>query len=262
MGTALRRRGLSAERFPEEWIRERPQEIEAVHAEHVRAGAQVLLTCTFNAARLEAREIGDDVESLCRRAVALARSPGPTLVAGCVGATGLVRGDGAGPDDGELRDRFERPFRALAAAGVDLLWTETHVALREARAALAAARRAGRPAAATMHFRAGPGGMEALDGTPAEECLAALWRDRACAVGANCADPGAPLAALAARGVARAGVPVIVKPSAGTPARPLPPEAFAAATWPAIRAGARLFGGCCGAGPAHLRALAAAARRA
>ncbi len=49
MGTALRRRGLPAEALPEEWILSRPNFIAAVHAAHARAGARILLTCTFNA---------------------------------------------------------------------------------------------------------------------------------------------------------------------------------------------------------------------
>jgi len=262
MGTALRGRGLPATSFPEEWIFTRPGEIAAVHAAHARAGAELTLTCTFNAARLFERGLEDETESLCRRAVALARGAGSPRLAGCVGATGLS-GDGArGPSGGELRERFARPFRALAASGADLLWTETHTSLREARSALAAARATGLSAVATMYLAEGEGGMAALDGTPGEECLAALWQDGAAAVGVNCVLPGPALSALVARAVARVGVPLVVKPNAGLPGRELPPAIFAARLWPALQAGARYCGGCCGAGPAHLRALAGALRRA
>jgi len=262
MGTALRDRGLAAERFPEEWVLERPQQVASVHAEHVRAGARLLLTCTFNAARLEERDLARDAESLCERAVALARAARPAAIAGCVGATGLVRGPGRGPADGELRERYGRAFRALARAGAEVLWTETHVSLREARVALAAARATGRAAVATLFLaeRAGEG-LTALDGTPGAECLEALWRDGAAAVGVNCVPPGPALAALVARAVPRVGVPLVVKPNAGREGRLAPPSNFAALLVPALRAGARYCGGCCGTTAAHLRALQGALRR-
>ncbi len=261
MGTALQARGLPAGGLPEEWLRTRPDGIARVHADHVRAGARIVLTCTFNTARLDSPGLAGATEELCSRAVALARASGAERVAGSVGATGLVAGDGRGPPDAEVRERFARPFRALTGAGADLLWSETHVSLREARAALAAARATGRQAVVTMFFVEREGGAVAQDGTPGVDCLEALWRDGAMAVGANCVIPGAALAALVARAVSRVPVPLVVKPSAGTPGARLTPEAFAAGTWRALRAGARLCGGCCGAGPAHLRALAAALRR-
>jgi 5-methyltetrahydrofolate--homocysteine methyltransferase len=57
-------------------------------------------------------------------------------------------------------------------------------------------------------------------------------------------------------------VPVVAKPSPGLPGAVLPPAAFAAAVEPAVRAGARLVGGCCGAGPGHVAALRALVARA
>jgi 5-methyltetrahydrofolate--homocysteine methyltransferase len=263
MGTALQARGLAPHRLPEEWLLERPSEIAAVHRAHARAGAGLLLTCTFNAARLEAAGLQGLTGELCARAVEAARRARGAGVAGCVGATGLARPDGAGPPDGELRERFLAPFRALCAAGVDLLWTETHVALREARAAVASARRCGLPVVATVFLAPGEdGALAALDGAPGEEWLEVLWRDGAAAVGVNCVAPGPALAALVGRAVSRIPVPLAVKPSAGLPGGLLPPATFAAATEPALRAGARLAGGCCGAGAGHLRALGARLARA
>ncbi|MEY2669177.1 MAG: Homocysteine S-methyltransferase, partial [Pseudomonadota bacterium] len=45
---------------------------------------------------------------------------------------------------------------------------------------------------------------------------------------------------------------------AGLPGDPVGTAAFAAGVAAAVRAGATLAGGCCGAGPGHLRALGAA----
>jgi methionine synthase I (cobalamin-dependent) len=257
MGTALIARGLPGASLPERWVLERPWEVAAVHAGHVAAGARVLLSCTFNLARVDPEHLPASVEEIARRAVWLARSSGAPSVSGCAGATGLSRPDGGGAPDGELRERFERAFRALAAAGADLLWTETHLTLREARAALAAGRGTGLPVVATAFLAPAPGGLAGLDGTPGDRFLEALWRDGAAAVGVNCGEPGDALTALVARAAARVPIPLVVKPSAGLPGSPWSPARFAVATLRACRAGANLVGGCCGAGDDHLRALAA-----
>lgn len=257
MGTALIARGLPEGALPESWVVERPGEVARVHARHAAGGARILLTCTFNLARVEASSLPASVEEVARRAVWLARSARPGTVAGCAGATGLSRAAGRGATDGELRERFERAFRALAAAGADLLWTETHLTLREARAAVWAARRTGRAAVATAFLAPGPDGLAAIDGTPGDEFLLALWRDGAAAVGVNCVEPDGALAALVARAVTRVPVPLVVKPNAGLPDGPWTPPRFAAGVMRSIRAGALLAGGCCGTGTGHLRALAA-----
>jgi 5-methyltetrahydrofolate--homocysteine methyltransferase len=261
MGTALLARGLPGGAVPERWVVERPWEVARVHAQHAAAGARILLTCTFNLARVEAAELQGSVEEVARRAVWLARSACAGAVAGCAGATALSRADGEGASDGELRERFERAFRALAGAGADLLWTETHLTLREARAAVWAARRTGRPVVATAFLAPGTGGLAAVDGTPGHEFLEALWRDGAAAVGVNCVEPDGALAALVARAAARVPVPLVVKPNAGLPGAPWAPSRFAEGTMRAIRAGASLAGGCCGTSTDHLRALAAMAPR-
>jgi methionine synthase I (cobalamin-dependent) len=99
---------------------------------------------------------------------------------------------------------------------------------------------------------------------------AAALRAGADVVGANCGkdlslDDWARLAARLS--AAAEGRPVLVKPNAGTPAPavdgrlrwPVTHEAFAAAAPRLLAAGARIVGGCCGAGPAHVMALAVVA---
>jgi 5-methyltetrahydrofolate--homocysteine methyltransferase len=260
MGTALLDRGLPPTVLPETWVVHRPWEVEAVHAAHAAAGAEVLLTCTFNLARLDLAGPGLDGAQVARRAVAVARSVRARAVAGCAGATGLTGPGGRRPSAGEFLERYDAAFRSLAAAGVDLIWVETQTDLGEARAALAAARRTGLPVVVTAFLLPDAGGMTAPDGTPGVEFLAALWRDGAAAVGVNCVAPDASLARCVAGIAARVPIPLVVKPNAGLPGEPAGPASFAAAVAEAARAGATLVGGCCGAGPAHLRALGRALR--
>jgi 5-methyltetrahydrofolate--homocysteine methyltransferase len=257
MGTALFARGLPTDVAPETWLDERPWDVAAAHAGHAAAGAELLLTCTFNLARLDLAGLRQDPVEVARRAVPLARAARPRLVAGCIGATGLALPGSRPPAVAELTERYDGAARALAAAGVDLLWIETQLDLVEARAALAAGRRTGLPVVATAWMRPSAGGMEALDGRPGPEFLSALWRDGAAAVGVNCVAPDRHLAQVLATTAASVPVPLVVKPNAGLPGEPVAPEVFASGVADAVRAGASMAGGCCGVGPAHLRALGA-----
>ncbi len=261
MGTALIARGLPADLLPEDWVLRRPWEVAAVHASHAGAGAEVLLTCTFNLARLDLAAPDLDAGEVARRAVALARLARPAAVAGCVGATGLAGREGRGPSPAELRERYALACGALAAAGADLIWIETQLDREEARAAVAAGRGTGLPVVVTAFLVPAPGGMVALDGCPGVDLLEVLWRDGAAAVGVNCVAPDAALVQLVARAAARIPVSLVVKPNAGLPGEPIGPAAFATGVAAAVRAGASLAGGCCGAGADHLRMLAAATGR-
>ena len=263
MGTALIARGLPRGALPEEWLLSRPDEIAAVHAEHAAAGAEILLTSTFSCAapRLDARVDPARIEELCAAAVRLARGAARRggLVAGAVGPTGLHAPGAA--TRAELAARYRRPLAALAAAGADLLWIESQWALHEALAALEAARETGLPAVVTFGFPEGPRGFRAPDGAPAEASLAAVAAEGALAAGVNCVAAGPALTALAAWASAHLHVPFVAKPSPGLPGAVLGPDAFAEAISPAVEAGLRILGGCCGAGGAHLAALGALVSR-
>jgi 5-methyltetrahydrofolate--homocysteine methyltransferase len=257
MGTALIARGLLPGALPEEWLLSRPEEIAAVHREHADAGAEVLLTSTFNCAapRLDARVDPARIEELCTIAVRLARGasrPGG-LVAGAVGPTGLHALGAATRED--LVARYRRPLAALAAAGADLLWIESQWHPREALAALQAARAVGLPAVLTFGLPEKAGTFRAPGGAPAEDCLAAAEAEGAFAAGVNCVFAGAALADLAGWASARLGIPFVAKPSPGLPGSVLPPDRFAEALSTAVARGLRVAGGCCGTTGDHLRAI-------
>jgi 5-methyltetrahydrofolate--homocysteine methyltransferase len=258
MGTALVARGLPGDALPEAWLDARPEEISAIHRAHAAAGARVVLTCTFNVAapRLEVALPGAAVGALCRKAVALAREAAPgALVAGDLGPTGLVAPGGAAPSGADLHCRYARAAEALADAGADLAWIESQWDEKEARAALRAARDAGLPAVVTFTLVERHGELEAPDGTAAERLLAAVALGGALAVGVNCVAPGPGLARLADWAGRQLPVPLVAKPSPGLPGAVRTPEAFAAALRPAIAAGLRAVGGCCGSTAEHLRAV-------
>ena len=53
MGTQLQARGLAGGDCPEQWAREHPVELAEVHTEYVKAGVDIILTCTFGGSSLK-----------------------------------------------------------------------------------------------------------------------------------------------------------------------------------------------------------------
>jgi S-methylmethionine-dependent homocysteine/selenocysteine methylase len=139
---------------------------------------------------------------------------------------------------------------------VDLLLCETFAHAGEARVAVEEAVATG--VETWVSFTAGPEG-ELMTPAEVEAAARAAARCGAAAVLVNCT-AAARLLPYVER-LAGAGVPFGAYANAGAPEERLgwtdapdtERDAELAATW--VRAGATLVGGCCGTGPAHVRAL-------
>jgi 5-methyltetrahydrofolate--homocysteine methyltransferase len=241
MGTALIARGLDSAHEPAvAWTVRRPEEIRAVHTAHVRAGAMLVLTCTFGA-RAPTRD-----ELLA--ALRLASGAGPRWV---------VLSLWAGLEPRLIDCAVQTAQRAPRPP--DAVWLETATSADQAERALAAALEAGQ----------GPGEstesplpvVVTLAGTVLRQpgfaaALGRLGRGGAAAAGLNCSpwpSQAGGLAALAREAVDALGdCPLVLKPDAGISS----PWAWADELALAVSAGARLVGGCCGTAALHLEALA------
>jgi 5-methyltetrahydrofolate--homocysteine methyltransferase len=268
MGTMLQAAGLPLGEAPERWNRERPEAVAAVHRAYRAAGAEVLQTNSFGGTRprLEACGLAGELEAVNRAAVELARAAadGAAYVAGCVGPTGLRLAPGE--PLALLQEAFAEQIGVLVAAGVDLILIETMWDVREAMAAVTAARAASAlPLLVTLTFdRHG----RLPDGTTAAEAAAAVAAAGADGVGANCCEgPESLLPALAAMRFACPDLLLVAQPSAGLPVRensrltyPVAPDAFGACA-ARLAPLARLLGGCCGTTPAHIAAVGRALAR-
>lgn len=249
-----------------------PGRIEAAHTAYVRAGAQVLITASYQASFEGFRRRGiaaAEAAGLFARSVELARRAAGAVerdvwVAGSVGPYGAVTADGAeyrgryGLSVREL-ERFHRPrIEALAAAGPDVLALETVPDMDEARALLRVAEESGLPV--WLSYTAAGGRTRA--GQPLEEAFALAGAcDGVVAVGVNCCDPAEvePAVRVAAEVT---GKPVVAYPNSGegwdaggrgwTGGATF--DAGLATAW--RDAGARLIGGCCRVGPATVAELA------
>ena len=261
MGTALG----DADACLEELCVSAPERVLTIHAAAIAAGARVIRTNTFgaNAVRLarhgcEARvsEINWAAAQLAKEA---ARGTG-AWVAGSVGPLGLSAMEAAaqGVDREEV---FTEQLGALLDGGARVIFLETFTELEELLLAVQVKQALHHcPVIASLACREDG---RLADGTALAEAFAKLRAADADVVGINCVN-GPAAAVRVLENIAHDG-PLAVFPSAGRPVRggaglvwPATPEDFAKAVAPLAKQGARLIGGCCGTGPAHVAAIAEA----
>ena len=285
MGTELER--LGAPMHDAVWcgkaLEDYPDLVREVHRSYIEAGADVITTNTYASARhsLEPGGLGDRVEEWNARAVAFAReardatdSPRPVYVAGSVSTFGNFNR----LDPAELARGMREQAQILARHGVDLLLLETLGSMRNGlEAGVEAIADLGLPVWVAMSCMQSRNSEEVMLGV--EESQAHSSDDLRMAY-----EPFGPaMAAVMARGgsaalmmhsdlnVTRAALESIAAhydgprgayPNAGHWLRPqwafvdqVSPEAYAeeASAW--VASGARIVGGCCGIGPAHIKAV-------
>jgi len=266
LGTELSRRGAPS--APPLWsaraVLERPDLVLAVHRENLEAGAEVLTAGTF---RTQPAFLGDAAREATRCAVALAREaagarPG-VLVAGSVAPVADCWRPDLVPADAEIDRLHALHAGALADAGADLLLLETFGTAREWRAAARAAGATGLPFVACATTRA-DGAL--LSGEPLADAARALLDlpMAPAALGVNCVPARRLAASLALLAAAAPQLPLAAYGNTGLPVdeaaglfeEPIAPEEYAGAALSWVGLGARLVGGCCGTGAAHVAALA------
>ncbi|MCX6355732.1 MAG: homocysteine S-methyltransferase family protein [Candidatus Aureabacteria bacterium] len=267
MGTMLQKGGLPAGACPEEAVLSRPDLILDIHQQYVAAGAEIIETNSFGADRYKLSEYGLDkeVERINREAARLARkaSRGKAYVAGSVGPLGKQIAP-----LGEIRfdqavDAFREQMKALARGGVDLIILETIADIREARAALLAARDiSALPVVALMTFSEG---MRTFAGTPPEVAAVVLNSMGAVAVGANCSVGPEEMFPVLEKMAVVTDAHLCVMPNAGLPeivnGRTVfkkSPGEMAAYAERFVKLGVTIIGGCCGTTPEHIHAMSSA----
>ncbi|TQK51330.1 homocysteine S-methyltransferase [Streptomyces sp. SLBN-118] len=269
---------LSDELWSARLLADDPREIEAAHTAYVRAGAQVLITSSYQAtfegfARRGVAE--EEAAGLLARSVELARAAselaaGEVWVAASVGPYGAMLADGSeyrgryGLSVREL-ERFHRPrIEALVAAGPDVLALETVPDMDEAEALLRAVDAYRLPVWLSYTITG--------ERTRAGQELAAAFalaagRDQVIAVGVNCCEPSDAERAVELA-AAVSSKPVVVYPNSGERWDAGERGWRGGATYDPGRvgdwlaSGARLVGGCCRVGPRQIAELVSAVRQA
>ena len=268
MGTQLQARGLTAGAMPELWNAEHPEVLTAIHNDYLQAGARIVTSNTFggNRARLAGAGLADRLAELNRKGVELARAAAGerAWVAGDVGPTGQLLEPYGELAVADAEAIYREQVTVLAKAGADFLLVETMNDIEEALCAVRMARaHTALPVFCTFAFNAKGRTMMGLQPGDAARRAAEAGAD---AVGANCGEgPDAVLAALTGMREA-VNLPLITQSNAGIPqvgaeeatVWDTTPEQMADHARAFVEAGARVVGGCCGTGPAHIAAIAAA----
>ena len=261
--------GLEPGAAPEEWVIDAPELVGELHRCFVRAGSDLVLTCSFGASapRLADGRLAGRATEVNRRAAEIAREAvgDGVLVAGSIGPTGqLVEPLGPLTRD-ECVQAYAEQARALADGGVDLLVLETFFALDEALWAIEGARAVSDlPLVASFSFDQG---TRTMMGLSAGDVVAATAELGLAALGANCGRSLQDTDALVTEFLAESTVPLWVKPNAGVPrivgdrvVYDADPETLAEHLRDYAARGARIVGGCCGSTPDHIAAIARAIR--
>jgi 5-methyltetrahydrofolate--homocysteine methyltransferase len=262
MGTELQRAGLRPGECGELWNLTHPEKVRAIHQAYVDAGAEVLLTNTFqaNPAALQRYNVADQCEVICGAAVELARQ--------AAGPNRWVLADiGPYQSDVELQG-LQTLVKALAQAGTDGFLIETcsdSYPLLNLWKVLDYPLRQRFPVLVSFTYRRDRDNqVRTISGLSAAQI--ASWIDDCSvpALGINCGrDIGLPQIAevvVAYRGnVSR---PIFARPNAGTPKQvedrwvyPHSPEYMASWLPELLKAGVSMIGGCCGTTPAHIAAF-------
>ena len=268
-GTYLQENGLEPGGCPEEFNLNRPDVVRGMAAAYFEAGSDIVETNSFGGSRYMLAKYGhgDRVEELNRLAGQLAREAAPVdgFVLGSMGPTGeILEEKGGTADSEEMYEVFCEQATGLAAGGVDAVCVETMsdvtgemtLAIRAVKAAT------GLPVVATLCYDRGPRGLFTMMGDTPESTALALAEAGADVVGSNCGIAiGDMIEVIAAmRGVT--DLPILTHVNAGIPrivsgeiVYPDEPEFMAEQMRKVIEAGANIVGGCCGTGPAHVRAF-------
>ena len=268
-GTQLLKAGLKAGVAPESWNLANPEAIRALHRGYIEAGANVVLTNTFGGSRFRLGRHGleGQVKEINEAAARLAREVAgeAVFVFGDIGPSGeLLKPLGKLPYEEAVAGLAEQA-EGLLAGGVDAILIETMSDINEAKAAVEGVRKVNAEIPILVTFSFDTHGRTMMGAKP-DKVAKEIWALGVTAMGANC---GRTLTeTLTAIEQMRAAVPeavLMAKPNAGLPhatvgdtVYDVTPEIMAEYAHKFAEQKVKIFGGCCGSAPEHIRAIAEA----
>jgi len=267
MGTMLYERGIFINQCFDGINLSNPAMVEAIHAEYVAAGAEVIETNTYGANRFKLKLHGleDRLAEINRTGAEIARRAAgdDVLVGGSIGPLG-IRIEPWGPTSNEeASEAFGEQARALIEGGIDLFVLETFADLNEIHQAIIGVRSVSDlPIVAQMTLQNDGLG---LYGTEPGEFALRLSEWQTAAIGVNCS-VGPKVMLDAVEKIAEVVDTFIsAQPNAGIPQNVdgrniyvVSPEYLAEYARRFVQVGVRIVGGCCGTTPAHIKAISEA----
>ena len=273
MGTELERHGASTSgsAWSARAIYEQPKLIEEIHKDYIISGADIITANTFrtNPRALHNAGMPDRSKELTRRAVKITRNAidkyakKDILLAGSVAPVEDCYSPDLVPDDDTLyREHFEF-IACLAECGVDVILLETMNTLREAKAALNAAKRS--CALPVLVSVVCSDANYVFSGESLEDIALELAGLHADALLVNCSEPTITTNAIQTLAMVCASRKILFGgyANAGTPQKDgvidattlATPEEFCSEARKWLTVGATIVGGCCGTTPAHIVSL-------
>ena len=272
-GTFLQQHGLEPGGCPEEFNASQPEVVRQMARQYFEAGSDMALTNSFGGSVFMQKKYGygERIAEFNRLAAEHARSQAPAgrFVVGSIGPTGEFL-EPLGPvSESEMYDAFAEQVMALEAGGADAIVVETMTAVEEAALAVRAAREnTNLVVMATMVFDKGPRGFFTMMGVTPERAVHSMQEAGAHVVGSNCGNGIDNMVDIARRMRGETDGFLLIHSNAGIPAMrggqiiyPETPEYMAERFRELADLGVNIVGGCCGTGPEHIRALAAAVGR-
>jgi 5-methyltetrahydrofolate--homocysteine methyltransferase len=261
MGTELQRASLQPGECGELWNLTEPERVRAIHQAYVDAGAQCLLTNTFqaNPTALAKRGRSEQLEAINRSGLELAR-----LVAG---PNRFVLADIGPIEQNWRRQQMMQVVQSLRTADAILLetYSDLHALWAIKYACLPSLEAEDVPVLLSVTYRRTDAGVLTTHGGQPPEVYGRLARQYGvAALGVNCGrDIGmGEIIEIIRRYRQATDLPLFARPNAGTPVRgengwvhPQTPSEMAARLPELLEAGVTMIGGCCGTTPAHIAAF-------
>jgi len=265
-----------------------PHIVAEIHEAYLKAGADIIETCTFNSTALSLSDygLGDLAYEISAAAARLARKAAdafstedkPRFVAGSLGPTAKSASIAPDLDDPAKRavtwDELEAAYydnaRGLLDGGADIFLIETVFDTLNAKAALFAVRRLaqerGLELPVIVSATVSDNGGRLLSGQSVEAFCVSVLHANPLALGLNCSFGAEKLKPSITALSAAAPCLVSAYPNAGFPNHlgvyDQTPEAMADQLEEYMREGlVNIIGGCCGSTPAHIAAIAARAEK-
>ncbi|HYV37790.1 MAG TPA: homocysteine S-methyltransferase family protein [Gemmataceae bacterium] len=250
MGSELQRAGMQPGECYELWNLTHPDRVLAIHQAYVDAGAEVLLTNTFqaNPPAFAKHQLQHQMDVICQSAVRLARQAGGIK-------THILADIGPFKDTG---DEVIRVVEGLSRTHDILMETLSNffqvesVAIRQ------------RLLVSFTYLHNNSGGLQTFPGQNPEVVAQRASALGVAALGVNCGRDITmdDCAEIIRRYRTVTDLPLFARPNAGTPTKidnqwvyPRTPEQMAAELPKLLEAGVSMVGGCCGTTPAHIAAF-------
>lgn len=267
MGTMLQKYGMKGGEIPELLNMTNPDMIKGIHAEYLKAGANIITTNTFGANPLKFNALAAPLDVIIAAAIGNARkaineceTDNPHFIAFDIGPTGRLMEPIGDLSFDKAYDAFRRIAKTAETAGADLVIIETMSDTLEAKAAvLAVKENTSLPVFLTMTFDET---FKTLTGADVHVMSAMFEGLGVDCLGINCGLGPDQIGKMIEELSKISSIPIMAQPNAGLPqiengktVYNVTPGRFAEESEKMAKLGASVLGGCCGTTPEHIEAL-------